>query len=706
MNDRPSRPPTLQALFAEMKRRRVFKVMAVYGAVAFVVLQIADIAFEPLGLPAWTMTFVLVLAMLGFPIAVVLAWAFESTPEGMKRTEPARPEEIEEMVAAPRSQRWPAGILALLGMALLFGTGWWMGGGGNGGEPRSANLLVSEAQASDLRAIAALPFEDVNDTDENRLIAVGIHDDLLTRLSRIGDFRVTSRTSVREYEAAETNLRDIAGELGVDYIIEGSVRSSGNQVRVNVSLVDLSGGASEQTVLWSDQYDHEVTPESLFDIQAEIAQAVVRELEAQLSPEEEAAIESMRPAASSVAQQWYYRGIEAWERGNAAIVEARDAMLRAVASDTNFVAAWSQLAKFESRLNFLGYPRLDEAEAAMERTEELAPGSVEAHMARGYVEYYGRLNYDAALSSFRAAERLAPSNTEVTMAVGLILRRQGEWEASIESAKRAVVLDPRNAEPLQFLALNLAFYGAFRAADEVFERGLAFAPGNPGLRSGKIANLANLDRDPRRARRLANELALDPDQSDEARTLVQLASFERDFDAAEPLRLVGPEESAFNRAIAWVWQAQLYRFGGRSAQATTAADSALAITDDIALIEIEETSFRGWAHALAGRPEEAMPMFARAERLIRSWRDHVDATTYAVNVVDGYGLLGEVDRGLDLLGELIDRPALELTVASLRLDPRFDPFREDPRFDELIERRERFESEAAEWAEENGPWLP
>ncbi|HSM07954.1 MAG TPA: hypothetical protein VLA33_02925, partial [Gemmatimonadota bacterium] len=396
----PTNPSSLQALFAELKRRRVFKVMAVYGAVAFVLLQIADIAFEPLGLPEWTMTLVLFLAMLGFPLAIVLAWAFESTPDGVRRTAPAPEEEIRQMVAEPRSRRWPAGMLALASMILLFGTGWYMGGGGQGDE-RALNL-VSTAQASDLRAIAALPFDDVNGTDENRLIAVGIHDDLLTRLSRIGDLRVTSRTSVRDYEGTDATLRDIADQLGVEYILEGSVRSSGNQVRVNVSLIDLSGGAADEQLLWSDQYDHEVTPETLFDIQTEIAEAVVGALEAQLTPEEAEVLDAMRPAGNSVAQQWYYRGIEAWTEGNESIVEARDAMLRAVELDSTYAAAWSQLAKFESRLAWLGEDRSAQAEAAMANTERLAPGSVEAHLARGFFEYYGRQNFDAALSAFRA----------------------------------------------------------------------------------------------------------------------------------------------------------------------------------------------------------------------------------------------------------------------------------------------------------------
>jgi TolB-like protein/Tfp pilus assembly protein PilF len=701
----PSNPSSLQALFAELKRRRVFKVMAVYGAVAFVLLQVADIAFEPLGLPEWTMTFVLFLAMLGFPLAIVLAWAFESTPDGMRRTAPARPEEISRIVAEPRSRRWPAGLLALGSVLLLFGTGWYMGGGGRGGE-RSPNLLVSEAHASDLRAIAALPFENVNQTDENRLIAVGLHDDLLTQLSRIGALRVTSRTSVRDYGETELGLREIADALGVEYILEGTVRSSGNQVRVNVALVDVRSAGSP--TLWTAQYDEEVTPENLLDIQAEIARQVVDELEAQLTPQEAETLESMRPASSSVAQQWYYRGIEAYAGGIDGVTEARNAMRRAVELDSGYVAAWSALAKIESRLTWLGDAQVDGARAAMDRTEALAPRSVEAHLARGYFEYYGRANYDAALSAFRAAERLAPSDADVATALGLILRRQGEWEASTEMMRKAVVLDPRNTDPLQFLAENLTFRGAYRAADGVLERALTIEPANPDIRALKVANLVNIDRGTSRARRLADELALDASRLAEASAMSSLRLYDGDY--AGMRQLIASWRDAQAGALASVagllWQARTDRFLGDTASARTYADSALAALDSATFTEIAAVTFRGWAHAMADRPDRALPALEQTERSIRAWEDHVDPTRFALDVVDGYGLLGEVDRGFGLLEELVDRPSTDLSVALLQLDPRFEPYRGEPRFDELIERRDRFEAEAAAWAEANGPWLP
>jgi len=699
-----SNPSSLQALFAEMKRRRVFKVMAVYGAVAFVLLQVADIAFEPLGLPDWTMTLVLFLAMLGFPLAIVLAWAFESTPEGVRRTAPAPEEEIRQIVAQPPSRRWPAGLLALGSMVLLFGTGWYMGGGGRGGEGRSANLLgVSAAQASDLRTLAALPFENVNQSEDNRLIAFGIHDDLLTQLSRIGALRVTSRTSVRDLGDSELSLREIADLLGVQYILEGSVRSAGNQVRVNVTLVDAT---SEET-MWGAQYDEDVTPENLLEIQGKISRQVIDELEARLTPEEDAALASIRPAASSVAQQWYYRGIDVYTASPEGARRARDAMRRAVDSDSGYVAAWSKLAAYESRLTWIGEDRTAEARAAMERAESLAPGSVEAHLARGYFEYYGQRNFDAALSAFRAAERLAPSDADAKVAVGLILRRQGDWVASTEAMKSGVQLDPRNIEPVQFLAENLAAIGAHGAADAVIERALTVDPADPEIRANKIVNLVHLDRDAGRARRLADELALDPNEFEEAGALAGLATLAGDYERS--LRISDGwkrSEADLIQVLRFLHRARTFLYMRDSPAARAAADTALAQMDKVSLGDLLDTTFRGQAHAMAGRHDEAMPLLEDAERRIRSWEDHVDPTRLALEVVDAYGMLGEIDRGFALLEELIDRPAMDLSVSLLRLNPSVEPYRGDSRFDALIQRRERFEAEAAEWAEANGPWLP
>ncbi|MGD8496210.1 MAG: hypothetical protein PVF05_08445 [Gemmatimonadales bacterium] len=695
-------PSSLQALFAELKRRRVFRVMAVYGAVAFGVLQVADLAFPRLGMPEWTVTLVLMLALLGFPVAVVLAWAFDATPDGVKRTAPARPEEIEEIVAAPRSHRWPAGLLALASMILLFGTGWYMGGGGRGGA-ESPNLLVGEARASEFETLAALPFRNVNGSEDNGIIAVGLHEDLLSQLTLIGSLRVTSRTSVQEYADTDESLGDIAKELGVQYLLEGSVQSSGSRIRVTVRLVDA---ASDRT-LWTQQFNEEVTPDNLLDIQTEISRTVVEQLQAQLTPEEDAALAAMQAPGSSVAQQWYYRGLATGSADYADAVEARDAFAQAVQLDPTYTAAWSQLARLESWLVFVGLQSDDSpARAAMERTEELAPSSVAAHLARGYYEYYARQNFEAALSAFEAAERLAPSDADAVWAVGLILRRQDKWEASTERLKRSVMLDPRNLDRLQSLWENLADQGAYAEADAVIERSLAVDPTSPVARAAKVSNLIDMDGDAHRASGLAAELRLDARNYTEASALFQIAAAEDDWPRAQEIsRSVETQGLPNTDLLARIWRIlAMYEQGDPGLVA--AVDSTKPLATPQLIREQGAPAIRGWLDALAGRREAALAELGEGTRRVLAWQDAVFDPAVAAVLVGGYGALGELDAGFAVMEEAVDRPSDNFNLTGLRTGAFFDPYRDDPRFAEILERREKFEAEGRQTAEAGRPWVP
>ncbi|MGI9038109.1 MAG: tetratricopeptide repeat protein [Gemmatimonadota bacterium] len=696
-----NRPSSLQALFAELKRRRVFRVMAVYGAVAFIVLQAADLVFPILELPNWTLQFVLMITLLGFPLAIVIAWAFEATDEGIRRAVPADEEEIRAIVALPASRRWPAGLMALAGMGLLFWSGWWLGN--RGGLEGGANLLVGEAQAADFRTLAALPFRNVNGDEDNGIIAIGIHEDLLAQLSRIAALRVTSRTSVSEYQETDKSLKDIAGELGVEYLLEGSVQSSGPRVRVHVRLVD----AATDQALWTHQFDQEVTPENLFDIQSEISRTVVEELEAHLTPQESATLAAMEPSGSSAAQQWYYRGLAKAAGPLSDLPEARDAFAQAVAIDSTYAAAWSQLARVASRLVFTGGLAEDStaARTAAERAAALQPNSVEAHLARGYNEYYARQNFDAALSAFRAAERLAPSDADAVWAVGLILRRQGEWEESTAMMKRAARLDPRNLSRLETLAENLADQGAYADADAVIERALSVDPTNPKARSSKVNNLFLWDGDTKRAHGLAAELRLDPRRFDEGQQLIILAYADRDYRRI--LELSSALETRgvpyFELVAAWWALVAAHQLDYPGVEAL--ADSVHALVPG-AVPPDAVPALQGMAAALGGRREQGLEELRLAVSQVREWNDHILNPPLANAIVVGYGALGELDAGFEVLDDHVARPGNVFTATHLRTSPAFDPYRDDPRFAEMLERRERFEAAGAKMGEAGRPWLP
>jgi TolB-like protein/Tfp pilus assembly protein PilF len=693
-------PSSLQAFFAEMKRRRVFRVMAMYGVVAFIVLQIADLVFPILGLPDWTLQFVLMLTLLGFPIAVVIAWAFEATDEGIRRAEPAPPELIQAIVAQPASKRWPAGLLALAGVILVFGGGWWMGNRSLGdGE---ANIIVPSAQASDFKAIAALPFANVNGDEENRLIAVGVHEDLLSQLQRISAFRVTGRTSVREYADTEKTFDQIAEELGVEYLLDGSVRSSGSQVVVTVALMDAASG--EQ--LWTQRYDEAFTPENLFDIQSQIAREVVDALEAELTPQDVATLEAMSPGSDLAAQTRYHRAVELYESSTLNAEDARDELLAAVQIDPDFVAAWSRLAHMQSWLVQSGQAEVADARAAVERTVELAPGTVEAHLAHGFFEYYAQRDFDSALSSFREAERLAPSDAEVVWAVSLILRRQGDWEGSTAKMKRAVQLDPRSLQKLSSLRGNLERTGAFEDADAVAERALSVHPGNAGARVAKAWSLADVDGGVERMRRFVSELGFDESDLQEGSVLLDLALIDRDYEHALEIieGMEWPDQPVF-AASRLAFQTVLLDQVNDSVGARQAADSLLAAMEDVEDLESTESVLRMIAYAGLDQRDNLRREIEAAEARIRQREDATVDPGWAGNVVWAYGVLGDLDAGFELLADIVERPD-NLASWEMRSVLWFDVYRDDPRFEEMVQRREAFEAEGQRKAAEMRPFLP
>jgi TolB-like protein len=298
----------LARLLADLKRRKVFRVMAVYGATAFVVLQVVDLAFPRLGMPEWTVTFVLLAAMAGLPLAVVLAWAFDSTPEGVVRTADPAPGELEAIAAQPALRRWPAGLLALAGVALLFGGGWWMGQR-SGAERVDGTTTLTGAQA-DARSVAVLPFVDMSEAGDQEWFANGLTEEILNSLAALPELKVTARTSSFQFKGQDRDIKEIADTLGVAHVVEGSVRRIGNDLVVTAQLIRAADG----THLWSNRYER--AAEDLFDVQRDVAERVATALDVFLDAERREAM--FRSGTRNVeAFEAYLRGAEEAEKWHA-----------------------------------------------------------------------------------------------------------------------------------------------------------------------------------------------------------------------------------------------------------------------------------------------------------------------------------------------------------------------------------------------------
>ena len=340
-----------QRFFAELKRRRVFRVMAVYGIVGFVLLQLVDLAVPALLLPEWTYRFVALILLLGFPVAIVLAWALEMTPEGVRRTAEAAPGELTEIISAPASKRWPAGVLALAGMTALL-AGVWYAGRQSAPAVGADSVASADAEAGPMSAsIAVLPFVNMSDDASNEYFSDGISEELLNLLAKIPELQVAARTSSFSYKNQDVKLADVARELNVAHVLEGSVRKSGNEVRITAQLIKADDGFH----MWSDTWDR--TLDDIFAIQDEIAADVVAQLKVSLlgaAPTADVTDPEAYTLVLQARQLSRQSTAEGYERSNALYEQALEI-------ESEYAAAWVGLAfNYMSQAGFLGVRTFDE----------------------------------------------------------------------------------------------------------------------------------------------------------------------------------------------------------------------------------------------------------------------------------------------------------------------------------------------------------
>jgi len=674
-----------QQFFAEMKRRRVFRVMAVYGATAFVLLQVADLLAQGMGLSDQVLRVTTFLVLIGFPIAVLLAWAFDSTPDGMKRTEDASPEEILEILALPASKRWISGLLALAGVALLFGGGWWMGQRSDSGPELS--LVIPGAQASEFKTIAVLPFENMGGDEANTVLASGLHADVQTALSRLADLRVIS---VQDYVASETTVGEIALELRVDHILQGRVRRSGNQVRVNVLLIDVA--TSEN--LWVEDFDREVTPDNLFAIQSDIARRVALNLDAELSPADIERLEAGLSTDNMAALNLYYQA-----EASSGLFAKVDLLGQAVELAPGFVEAWSLLAQIRSFFVAVGSGGQLAALEAVRQTESLAPGSLEALAARAAYTHQVERDALSALSQYRAAEKLAPSDGDFVWAIGTLQQESGDFDEGVRTLKRAAALDPQNVDLLVFLARALHSMRRWNAADQVVERALSLDPSNGMARAMKVELALAMNRDPRRARALAAELGLDP--ATEGWALTWIEFYDRDYEAAMRSAKNSTAEFGFEELGRLTLLAMINRWS--TGTSGPYADSLKSLFERVPPTEmLGPRAARGLIYA----GQEAAGLEMLAERVDEARSEGNIGRLW--NAAETYADMGRGEDALTLLEEVVGRPVLGYILvahlASLENGPWFDRIRDDPRFKEVLRRQEAYEAQAALDAEADGPW--
>ena len=446
--------------FAELKRRNVYKVAIAYAVVAWLLMQIATQVFPFLEIPNWAIRLVIMLIVIGFPIALVIAWAFELTPEGLKRTEVAD----ELLEKSRRSSAWIYVVVvagAIAAGLFLFGR----------------YTSSKQSAIAPEKSIAVLPFENLSGNPENAYFTDGIQEEILMRLAKIADLKVVSRTSTVRYKRSPGSLREIATQLGVANVLEGSVQRSADRVHVNVQLIK----AASDTHLWAEAYDRKLT--DIFAVESEIAKTIADTLQAELTGSERNAI-AARPTENTEAYQLYLKGRFFWnKRTGQNLNKAADYFNQAIRTDPNYALAYVGLADAYVLMPFYGagtpqdcYPK---AKAAAKKALELDDTLTEAHASLAYVLHVCDLDFDGSTREFQRAIELNPNYATAHHWYGIeLLASLGRFNEAIREVKRGLELDPLSL-PING-GLGRTYYFA-RRYDEAIEQLRKTSEMDPGF---------------------------------------------------------------------------------------------------------------------------------------------------------------------------------------------------------------------------------
>jgi TolB-like protein/Tfp pilus assembly protein PilF len=539
-----------------------------------------------------------------------------------------------------------------------------------------------------------LPFESLSDEKENAYFADGIQDDVLTNLSKIGDLKVISRTSVMPYRGKASNLREIGKALGVGTILEGSVRRIGNRVRVNVQLIN----AENDEHIWAEDYDRELT--DVFAIQTDLAQKIANELRAKLSPSEKAQIEH-KPTENGEAYLAFVQAhnlscaVEDFDK----LKQSEQLYQRTIELDPNFALAIARYSQLESWImhTFERTPeRREKARTLAERALQLQPDLPEAHLARGFSYYYGDNNYDAALREFEIAQGGLPNESEVYLALGAIQRRQGKWAESTTNLEKAVSLNPKDIWALQNLAFNYQMLRDFDKANQTIDRALALDPTAPGPLEvkSKLAILEKGDFDvAEKAFQAVRSVPMTDEQKlrmagSRAEVFLLERKYQEGLQQAEGL----PDDqvAAFPGGL---WTKYYYiGFAQRALHDEPAARAAFQKAKSAAEERVRRSPDSEDAHiqlakvlAYLGEREPAMVEAQRAGDLLPESKDAFGGPEIAVGMAEVYAILGDSDHAIQILDGLLSRPSA-VTVQTLKMSPIWDPLRNDPRFQALLDK--------------------
>lgn len=674
----------------ELQRRNVYRVAVTYTVVSWVLIQIATQTFPFFAIPNWAIRAVILLLVLGFPVALILAWAFELTPEGIKRTEEVPPHESIRHHTG-RKLLALAAVAAAIAVALfavqLARRPW--------SSTQNETFSSTRPQSVPEKSIAVLPFSNLSAEEENVFFTGGIQDEILANLAKVSELKVISSSSVSVYKpGAPRDIREIGRQLGVAHLLEGSVQRTKNRVRVRAQLIDARTDEHE----WAEQYDREIADS--FAIQSELARAIVHQLRAKLSPTERAAIE---PSTRDVlAFDLYLRAKELIQTfhdtadGKASLLKAVGLLDAAIARDPNFALAYCWRTTAHDNLYWFDLDqtpaRLELAEASAQKALALAPDLGEAHLAQALVYYHGKRDFTRAFAELALANRTLPNSADVYSLAGFIARRQGRWEDALKNLEKAFELDPRNPRIVNGLSLVYDYLRRYDEEEALFERA---AQANPNTRNYSQLVHAQIELEKGEIKGAAALLAslpagYDPDGAT-TWTRLTIALYERDFDAAAKVLSAWKGEELVGGAGLVVpsayWEGLIAKARGDATKAGEAFSRARAATERKLTDRPNDPPVLATvalADAGLGQKEEALRRGRRAVELRPVSEDAMDGIDLLTALALVQAWVGETDAAIEQLKFLVKTPG-SLSYGRLKYDPSWDPIRADPRWAELVQ---------------------
>jgi len=655
--------------FAELKRRNVYKVAVAYAVASWLLIQIATQVFPFFEIPNWAVRLVVLLLIAGFPVALIFSWAFEITPEGIKRESEI---ESDKSITHHTGRKIIALTIALAVMAAgllafqLF-------------RARSATARANVAgQANPIpdKSVAVLPFDNLSDDKSNAYFAEGIQDEILTRLSKIAALKVISRTSTQKYKSAPDNLREVGKQLGVANLLEGSVQKVANAVHVNVQLIR----AATDEHLWAESYNRKL--DDVFGLEGEVASAIADQLNAKLSGTEQKAVTD-KPTQNAAAYDAYLRGlaIEHTQYSYESYQQAARDYVEAVQLDPKFAFAWARLAVLRS---FLFFNAVDQntntagaVKEAADRAMALAPEAGESWIAQGAYRYRVLRDFAGAVTAYKQAQIRLPNNSYLLQNLAFVQRRLGLWQEAEATFKKALELDPRDFQLLG--SLGGEFYAYLRRFDDAraaLDRALEISPDSVSTRSSKAGTFQSEGRLDEAAQELGKIPANVTDDF-VVSTRIGQAIYERHFDTAisvierklSSVPAGQPLDSITELALVQLGFCQQWTGRGKDARRSfSRAIEAIKPKPDTPVQADANGTPNTLALAYAGLGEKAKAL-EQAQRAVKDYdADAVNKPWSLTTLAQIQARFGDSDSAIAAIPRLLKVPA-GLTIANLKLDP-------------------------------------